>query len=595
MRNQKYFPFDRNKFFYGKLLTVRDFQSEQKYFNDKRRLINRALHGVGIVCGLDIIQVDDQSVSLEMGVALDYGGREIVVDNPIIKKLSMIEGFLENENADYVYLCIEYDEEEKEPIHAMVNSSAKFEDVSEFNRYREGYKLIIKTEEPDEEELTFKGLVSNTKIIYKSKDITIKHITPRYVNPLKEFELKVIIEKHHRSMPILLKYELDTDHFVDENGNNKIKIAFDESKFEMKDQYEINYRIKANHVKNVIGNIRLNEESFHLKKGEKIFGANTDGNNEVSIIEEALDKKVMMQYYGMHMDRFLANTEKQNIYLAKIELIRAGTSYMIKKIEKNPFAQYVLSPSILSMMQEIQDRKSEKEIKKEEENKKNNFSNQNNQEEQLLIKSDVQYKTGTCTINFGLDPKYHNSYFSDEIIHELGPGNVCIYLAIEQKEENSLMENQLIFGNSDIFNKTAYEPKEPKVSLGAIAYVDKGTFRIGAKLMDITDADAVHIRWWAYKKDMENLREHDQSMDIRISIKPDAITTAPRGRVNFTAEVKGIDEQTCKWSVKEEDGGVIDENGVYIAPSKEGVYEIIAQSEIDETKEASAFVVVEYK
>ena len=42
------FPFERNRYFYGKLLTVRDFESEQKYFNDKSRLLNRLLFGSGV-------------------------------------------------------------------------------------------------------------------------------------------------------------------------------------------------------------------------------------------------------------------------------------------------------------------------------------------------------------------------------------------------------------------------------------------------------------------------------------------------------------------------------------------------------------------
>ena len=39
MEHKKYYPFVRNNYFYGKLLSVRDFQEEQKYFNDKRNNI----------------------------------------------------------------------------------------------------------------------------------------------------------------------------------------------------------------------------------------------------------------------------------------------------------------------------------------------------------------------------------------------------------------------------------------------------------------------------------------------------------------------------------------------------------------------------
>ena len=93
MKNLKYFPFARSRYFYGKLLTVDDFETEQKYMNDKRRMINRFLHGSGVVCGMHVVRVDDRTISVEMGLALDFAGREIVVDAPIIRKLDMIDGY----------------------------------------------------------------------------------------------------------------------------------------------------------------------------------------------------------------------------------------------------------------------------------------------------------------------------------------------------------------------------------------------------------------------------------------------------------------------------------------------------------------------
>lgn len=46
--------FERVKYFYGQLLGVREFQSEQSYFYEKHRLHNRYLHGYGVICGLQV-------------------------------------------------------------------------------------------------------------------------------------------------------------------------------------------------------------------------------------------------------------------------------------------------------------------------------------------------------------------------------------------------------------------------------------------------------------------------------------------------------------------------------------------------------------
>ncbi|MFR8166048.1 MAG: hypothetical protein ACLU8D_08775 [Enterocloster sp.] len=55
MKNLQYFPFERNRYYYGKLLTEQDFNSEQRYFNDKRRMVNRFLHGSGVAAGLTVV------------------------------------------------------------------------------------------------------------------------------------------------------------------------------------------------------------------------------------------------------------------------------------------------------------------------------------------------------------------------------------------------------------------------------------------------------------------------------------------------------------------------------------------------------------
>jgi len=49
--------FERVKYFFGQLLGVREFQSEQSYFLEKHRLHNRYLHGYGVVCGLEVKRV----------------------------------------------------------------------------------------------------------------------------------------------------------------------------------------------------------------------------------------------------------------------------------------------------------------------------------------------------------------------------------------------------------------------------------------------------------------------------------------------------------------------------------------------------------
>ena len=72
--------FSRPRYFYGQLLDVRHFESEQAYFKRKQWMRNRLVDGFGVVCGLDLqLGDDDHSVVVRPGLALDKQGREIVV------------------------------------------------------------------------------------------------------------------------------------------------------------------------------------------------------------------------------------------------------------------------------------------------------------------------------------------------------------------------------------------------------------------------------------------------------------------------------------------------------------------------------------
>jgi hypothetical protein len=134
--------FERNKYFYGKLMTVRDFETEQRYGIEKDHLLNRLIHGVGLVCGLEVSEpklVDGKlQINISPGVALDCCGREIVVENNGTYEVTGSPA----EGTNYVYL--KYKECLKESIPAMSNPSA-CEEVCCYNRIKETFELFLRT------------------------------------------------------------------------------------------------------------------------------------------------------------------------------------------------------------------------------------------------------------------------------------------------------------------------------------------------------------------------------------------------------------------------------------------------------------------
>lgn len=92
----------RPNYFFGQMLGVREFLGEQNYFREKMKLLNRTLHGWGVICGLTVSAVPpenpcppaDEKVAecdpvekprlrIDCGLALDCEGNELLLHRPL--------------------------------------------------------------------------------------------------------------------------------------------------------------------------------------------------------------------------------------------------------------------------------------------------------------------------------------------------------------------------------------------------------------------------------------------------------------------------------------------------------------------------------
>ena len=145
--------FERNNYFYGKVFSVRDLLQEQRYFNEKRSLINRMVLGWGVVCGLEVEWDKKSNFLVKPGLALDCCGHEVLVCE---EQCLTFEGVVEDCHPDqqkpgepikYV-LCLEYDTCKVEPVELQPLGCEK-QARTEYNRLREGFKLRFKPYEKD--------------------------------------------------------------------------------------------------------------------------------------------------------------------------------------------------------------------------------------------------------------------------------------------------------------------------------------------------------------------------------------------------------------------------------------------------------------
>lgn len=592
MNNKQYYSCERNHYFFGKLMTVRDFESEQIYVNSKRRLGNRMLNGVGIVSGLDVILVDNKTFSLEAGMALDYLGREIVVPEACVRRLNVIEGFEENKDKGILYLCLRYKEDLRETTFSVAGSGKNSGVSEEFNRIAENYELFLTPDAPNEEELKLDDLVNQKVEMYNKDGIKIILYISRYVNPGNCVKICVKFVKENVEAPVRYSFEVGGEFFRSTDGDKKLKIEYQETEVSTYKEQTTEFFMYCDATVDALSNLEIDKDSFVLKVGSDELKTEENVTIPVSIKSTPIHDLVLNDYYAKHFVDIIENIDGKEIYLAKFHIVTNQLTYFIEGFEKHPFKQYLISNELMNVLNMVD----VDNLKAPVVNSEKFISEESNPEVKDIPEPKIDnIITGVERINLGFNPKVGKSYYSYEFMHGLGEGNVAVVTAIDNKA-NYLTDEKglLVFGDKSIFGKEEITVSAPNVQIAAIANSEKGTIRLGVKLVEKTTSQAVDIRWWAFKPIETEKHEEDLAIDedIKVVITPNTTRVKPLESVRFEAHIEGSNSQEIRWSMAENNTGTIDNNGLYSAPAKEGVYEIKAHSVKFSDKSDSAYVVV---
>lgn len=611
MNNNNFFPFERNRYFYGKMLTARDFEIEQRYHNNKRRLLNRVLFGAGVVCGLGVYQNDDTSFSVETGMALDYLGREIVVPTPIIRKLQMVDGYENLEKSEQAYLCLKYSQFDREPVN---NIGASDHDSEQFNKIEEGYRLYLSTDDPTLEEIYGAAGMNTVSVVYNAHGLRIAMVVPKLAMSGDEMDVRFIVLKGIDSQPVSFTYTFQSEYFRS-GSSSDIELKFTEDSSVKKDVFTVDFTLRTVGVSDMIAPLSKNKGEISVKMGD-ISDKMTVNAAEVYICADTESFDSMKNTRMSTLEKHISG-DNTPIYLAKIDCLNIGTGYIIRNITPLPFAQRTgmlpedtgaaaaVAESAAPVVQSSAKTDSSflkggisTEVETLEYWQKPQVNASYNQKNKKLsfrfgIPSSEAYdyatSSGVVDIPISGAIRVNARFTSQEIPHNLGIGDVSISLSIEYSDAGQRM---LLFGNGDVFAAKGENKAVPRIETAALLNPDKGTFKVGLRLIDYVEGHNVRVRWFAYKptRDTAEMRAKE---NVVVKIVPDIQKLKPLERIRFKAEVEGSENKTVTWSVNDSDGGNIDENGLYQAPSAPGTYEIVASSNADEESRTSAFVIVE--
>lgn len=598
MKNNQLFPFSRNRYYSGKMLTSPDFQAEQAYFNNKRRFINSMVHGSGILCGLNVFSLDDLSVLVESGAAIDDFGREIVIPESVVKKLSAIPGFSQIKGRETL-LCIRYQET---PIQAVFAVNQQEEgDSYEYNRISEGYELFLKDEKEAAEGFQLEDSFFRKICLCKEQDFQIELTMPAAVCKGALVKVHLELEKlSEEPLPITWQGTLQMPAFRTEDGSHELQMGFEGLALEKGETAGKDYWVEAEDPKEGKTDLVFQAENgnqlyqagngnqlFQTENGNQLYQAeNGNQSFQVQIWEEHPAQLVMEEAARTNLEMLSLEQKKDYVVLAKLRLLHTDSAYLIDQVVERGVKQYICAPGWEGKRREYGSYFREnvplprgKEKKREETGG-------------LPANAETRWdtpflSTGILEIPLGTGARKGSICYSGEIMHGLGRGNVYVELGLEccgaetapgANGAGAVSGKSAVDGTSVIYGNAALFPKETEgmgyVELAVKVLGDKGSFIAAAKLLKNISAPLLTCRWVAvlFPSFQQAWEEEEGEGSIRADTP--TVMLGIRESCYFHVSFHHMEPASLTYELTEPGSGTITSDGVYTAPGREGVYEI---------------------
>ncbi len=564
MKDNQILNFVRNRYYTGKMLTSKDFQTEQLYMNQKRSFLNHMMYGTGVVCGLSVKKLDETSFMVESGVAIDEQGREIVVPASLVKKLSAIAG-VEQLTGNRAALCLRYKEDMIHPVYSIAEEEEGRE--YEYNHVQEGYELYLEdiSEGDSEEEEDFLC----KSVFLRQEDFKITLMLPKTVKKGKKVKLVARIEKlSDRNWGLSYGASLQLASFRQEDGSQELVLEGRDIYLDKGAVMEQVFWLctKQNQVEQT--SILLEHGTGYASVADCDCKVNDDLKLQVNVTDMSLEKIASSQLGRENYENRVKKAQREKVVLAELSLLGADGAYIITGIKEREAKNYINTPESLGKRLTYDSYFAEPELKPQTQQLK--AAEAVVQEEP---KEEIVMTNGFVEIPLHVGMKKGDVCYSDEILHGLGKGDVYVKVGVQCMEED-VRTNQstrtTIYGNSDLFK----EDDHMKVETAVKVYNDKGSFQIAARLTGAQKSIVLMVHWVAVKFHNEQSEPEEEFADKRIVPKTSAVKLAPKESHCFQVEFEHMSSSRLTYELTESESGEITQDGIYTAPDKTGVYEI---------------------
>lgn len=570
MDYQQLLPFERNRYYVGKLLTSADFQSEQAYLNNKHRFINHLVLGAGIVCGLSVYSLDDLSIMVESGVAIDGAGRELTIDKSVVKKLSAIEGF-EGLTSERAALCLRYREEAVHPVYS-VGAQEQGEEY-EFNRIRECWELFLADaatlEEPMEPESEF----LTQAVLYQDADYLIQIVIPAVICTGSRVRLLLQVEKlSGEEQELSLDGLIQTPAFLSGNGDHELALHLESVSLRQGERLQREFWLTAQEQAAETTSLLAKSSTVVIRKNGQELHPEEHFLLNLRLTKDSAREVVTREIGRINLESYALTGGGDYIRLADIGLQRTKNAYIIEQVWEDGIKRYIPTISADGLRRRYMawyQPPVSVESRREQPSAGAAIT-------PVQPAGEPAYATGVCEIALGTRPRKGEIYYSDEIMHGLGKGNVYVQVGFEylaQDERLDAAAKNVIYGSPQLF--AGEKPNICYADTAVKVMNDRGSFVVAAKLLRDTTFVVMQLRWTAIRLPAAGGESGVQELAGRsISAEQPTVVLSTRETHYFNVRFQNMEPCTLCYELTEKDSGEITADGLYTAPAREGVYEL---------------------
>ncbi len=574
MNNTKLYPFERNRYYAGKMLTSSDFQAEQTYFNNKRRFINQLMYGPGVICGCGVFSLDDLSILVESGAALDGLGREIVIDSSIVKKLSAIDGFEQLKTED-ACLCVRYKEDPIHMVYTMNQGTGEEDQEYEYNRVSESYQLFLMDCRDDREEYELQNDFFTTLILLDNEDFEVRLTMPATVCRGKNVKLILTAEKKTSSDKRLsYRATLQTPVFLAPDGEHQIVLEISDVSLGQGECLNREYWMHVQEVSVLETSLLIDGRGVSALVGDEPVQTESGKELSVSLTDRKPADLVNEEVAHISLEMKDMSGVKDYVRLAKLKLVRTDSAYIIEDVVEKGVKNYIAAPAQETLRSAYLEYFSKDvDIFRPE---GAGISVAQTAGRDTAGSRRPEMASGVLEIPLGENARRGDICYSGEIMHGLGKGNVYVQVGYEYISEDPAIgtdSRNTIYGNSQLFKDAQAQAVDVETAVKVLN--DRGSFIVAARLLGNVSFLSLTFRWVAVK--FPSGSELGMDEDYRgksISLDAPTVVMGPNESHYFQVRYNNMDACSIAYELTEEGSGEITSEGVYTSPAKEGVYEI---------------------